>query len=109
MHKAIILAETLTTDSKLQPVAAPHPEVFDPTTTLPALRSGGFSLYADVRAAKLLERLQKSKTFDDALTQNQSANHIFSPKTSCAVIGSTSGIRIRRSGIRCICAMRVIS
>jgi hypothetical protein len=71
IHKAIILAETLTGDPQLQPVAATHPEVFDPTSTLAALRSGGFSLFADARATKLLERLAESKAFNDALENDK--------------------------------------
>ena len=48
LHKATMLADTLTRT----PGEAPpqHPEVFDPTTVLPSLRSGGFSLIADARA-----------------------------------------------------------
>ncbi|MCA1553920.1 MAG: hypothetical protein LC737_06035, partial [Chloroflexi bacterium] len=74
MHKAIILAETLhnsdpdrNLDRYAQPEPAPHPEVFDPEATLPALRSGGFSLFADRRSLHLLDNLQQSKTFNQAV------------------------------------------
>jgi hypothetical protein len=43
-----------------------HPEVFDPTTTLSSLRSGGFSLFADARALALLDTAKRSKAFSDA-------------------------------------------
>jgi hypothetical protein len=74
MHKAIILAETwhdpdpgrsLSPDA--QPEPAQHPEVFDPEATLPALRSGGFSLFADGRAQHLLDAIRQSKAFNDAV------------------------------------------
>src|SRR5262249_2160821 len=56
MHRTIMLAEPLkppnghNLEPGAQPSPAPHPEVFDPEATLPALRSGGFSLFADRRA-----------------------------------------------------------
>src|SRR5581483_1988746 len=75
MHKAIILAETLNNpdpdrnlDPGARPEAAPHPEVFDPEATLPSLRSGGFSLFADRRGLSLLDTLKQSKAFNDAIT-----------------------------------------
>ena len=61
MHKTIMLAETLlpsgdhTRVPNATPQAAQHPEVFDPEATLPSLRSGGMSLYADHRALQLLQ------------------------------------------------------
>jgi hypothetical protein len=74
MHKAIMLAETLNNpdpDRNLDPNAdaepAPHPEVFDPEATLPSLRSGGLSLYADRRGLQLLDMLKQSKGFNDAV------------------------------------------
>ena len=73
MHKAIMLAETLNPpdghnlDPGAQPEPAPNPEVFDPGATLPALRSGGLSLFADRRAVQLLDSLQQSKAFNDAV------------------------------------------
>jgi hypothetical protein len=69
MHKTIMLAESWQ-DGKLHQAASDHPEVFDPTTTLPSIRSGGLSVFADARALKLLERFKQSKTFNDALIAN---------------------------------------
>jgi hypothetical protein len=63
MHKTVILAENLHQDSN--PLPAQHPEVFDTTTTLASLRSGGISLYADNRALHLLKTLAQSKKFND--------------------------------------------
>jgi hypothetical protein len=77
MHKAIMLAETLhpSGDHNLDPNATPrpadHPEVFDPEATLPSLRSGGFSLFADDRALQLLQSIHDAKVFNDALAGNQ--------------------------------------
>ncbi|MSR56221.1 MAG: hypothetical protein EXS05_00920 [Planctomycetaceae bacterium] len=74
MHKAIMLAETLNNpdparnlDPDAQPEDAAHPEVFDPEATLPSLRSGGLSLYADARGLQLLDMLSQSKTFNNAV------------------------------------------
>ena len=74
MHKAIILAETLNNpdparnlDPNAQPEPAPHPEVFDPDATLPSLRSGGFSLFADRRGLHLLDTMTGSKVFNAAV------------------------------------------
>ena len=74
MHKAIILAETLNNadparnlDPNARPEPAPHPEVFDPDATLPALRSGGFSLFADRRGLHLLDAVRQAKAFNDAV------------------------------------------
>jgi hypothetical protein len=74
MHKAIILAETWSTagppgnlDPNAEPEAAPHPEVFDPEATLPALRSGGFSLFADGRAQQLLHTIKQNQAFNAVL------------------------------------------
>jgi hypothetical protein len=41
--------------------------VFDPDATLPALRSGGLQLYADRRGLSVLDAIQQSKAFNDAL------------------------------------------
>jgi hypothetical protein len=75
MHKAMILAETLNNpdpdrnlDKNARPEPAPHPEVFDTDATLPSLRSGGFSLFADRRGLQLLDSLKQSKGFNDAVT-----------------------------------------
>jgi peptidoglycan hydrolase-like protein with peptidoglycan-binding domain len=64
LHKTILLSETAAG------AAAPrHPEVFDPTSTLPTLRSAGLSLFADGRALSLLYGLQQSQKFNQALEQ----------------------------------------
>ena len=73
LHKAIILSEAWQ-DGKPHPAIADHPEVFDESATLPALRSGGLSLFADGRALKLLTRFKDSKAFDEALAQAIAAN-----------------------------------
>ncbi|MCW2604207.1 MAG: hypothetical protein JWN61_2342 [Pseudonocardiales bacterium] len=65
LHKSIMMAETWTRSP--EPPPSDHPEVFDETTTLPSLRSGGLSMYADGRARRLLARLKTSKAFNDAL------------------------------------------
>lgn len=74
MHKAIMLADSLRDPDPsgnladgVSPEPAPHPEVFDPGATLPSLRSGGFSLYADRRGAALFESLAQSKAFNQAM------------------------------------------
>ena len=74
MHKAIILAEALNNpdpgrnlDPGAQPERAPHPEVFDPEATLPSLRSGGLSLFADRRGLYLLDTLRQGKAFNSAV------------------------------------------
>jgi hypothetical protein len=83
MHKAIMLAETLhpsgehNRDSNATPQPAQHPEVFDPEATLPSLRSGGFSLFADDRALQLLQSIREAKAFNDALAGNQSPKRPF--------------------------------
>jgi hypothetical protein len=76
MHKTIMLAESLNPSGAqnaapgAEPEAAPHPEVFDPEATLPSLRSGGFSLFADNRGLQLLASIQDTKKFNDALNGN---------------------------------------
>jgi hypothetical protein len=74
MHKAIILAEAISNpdpgrnlDPNAQPERALHPEVFDPEATLPSLRSGGFSLFADRRGLYLLDTLKQGKAFNSAV------------------------------------------
>ncbi|QNI37037.1 hypothetical protein [Edaphobacter albus] len=74
MHKAIMLAETWNNpdpdrnlDSGVTPEQAPHPEVYDPEATLPSLRSGGLQLYVDGRGLHVLDAIQQSKAFNDAL------------------------------------------
>jgi hypothetical protein len=74
MHKAIMLAETWNNpdpernlDPAVRPLEAPNPEVFDPDATLPALRSSGLQLYVDRRGAHVLDSIQQSRAFNDAL------------------------------------------
>lgn len=75
LHKNIILAETW--QKGQSPAPGDHPEVFDPSATLPALRSGGLSLFADGRALKLLTTFQQQKEFDDAFEKNQPTKRPF--------------------------------
>ena len=83
MHKAIMLAETLhpsgehNLDSNATPQPAQHPEVFDSEATLPSLRSGGLSLFADDRALQLLQSIHDAKAFNDALAGGHSPNRPF--------------------------------
>lgn len=75
MHKTMMLAATVQekedeNGQEIEPPDAAHPEVFDPRATLPSLRSGGFSLFADERGEKLLQSLQRSKIFQDAPAKN---------------------------------------
>jgi hypothetical protein len=69
MNKTIFLAESWQ-DSRLGLAPADHPEVFDETTTLPSLRSGGLSLFADGRALRLLNSFQQNKQFNTDLENN---------------------------------------
>ncbi|WP_158660590.1 peptidoglycan-binding domain-containing protein [Paraburkholderia hospita] len=71
LHKNIMLSETLSGYSGPPPLVPPHPDVFDPSATLPALRSGGLSLFADERAAALLTRFAESKAYNEALDKVQ--------------------------------------
>jgi len=71
LHKAITLSETLSGLKGPQPLVPPHTEVFDSAATLPALRSGGLSLFADGRAEALMGRFDDSKAFNDALRTGQ--------------------------------------
>jgi hypothetical protein len=85
MHKAIMLAETWSPDpasprsldDEPLPAPAPHPEVFDPEATTPALRSGGFSLFADGRGQTLLDTISRSKGFNDAVEGTGPAKPLF--------------------------------
>jgi hypothetical protein len=63
MHKTIILAEGV--GNTAPPI---HPEVFDPTSTLPSLRSAGLALVSDTSALALLKGFQDAKVFNDALS-----------------------------------------
>lgn len=73
MHKSIILAETVNNTggrniaANVQREPAPHPDVYDPDATLPSLRSGGFSLFADQRGLLLLDTMTDAKAFNDAV------------------------------------------
>jgi hypothetical protein len=69
LHKTTILADSLSQSPGQSP--AQHPEVFDTTTVLPSLRSGGMSLVADARALALLDTFHQSQKFNQALEQNQ--------------------------------------
>jgi hypothetical protein len=69
MNKTIMLAEGWQ-DDRPAPALPDHPDVFDETTTLPSLRSGGFSLFADGRALRLLKNFQDSKQFNMDLESN---------------------------------------
>jgi hypothetical protein len=60
MHKTTLLAESW--QAGREGASLPdHPEVFDETTTLPSLRSGGFSLFADARVLRLSRAFQSQK------------------------------------------------
>jgi hypothetical protein len=76
LHKTIMLAETWQ-DGQPGPAPVDHPEVFDASATLPALRSGGLSLFADGRALKLLTTFKDAKTFNDALAGNAAPERPF--------------------------------
>jgi hypothetical protein len=72
MHKAIMLAETLSPDADANrfiggPAPALHPEVFDHEATVSALRSGGLTLYADGRVLALLDTIAQNKAFNDGV------------------------------------------
>jgi hypothetical protein len=84
MHKAILLAETWSggggarnADPYAQPEAAAHPEVFDPEATLPSLRSGGVSVFADHRALQLLATITGSKQRNDAVENGGGPHPLF--------------------------------
>jgi len=68
MHKTTLLAEAWQ-DSRPGPSFPDHPEVFDETTTLPSLRSGGFSFYADARALRLMRAFQTQKGLNASVEQ----------------------------------------
>lgn len=76
MHKAILLAESWQ-DGRLEPNSPEHPEVFNENTTLPALRSGGISVYADARALKLARSFKDNKSFNQKLVSNAPAARPF--------------------------------
>jgi hypothetical protein len=70
MHKAIMLAETVQ-DTRHGLADPPHPEVFDSRATLPSLRSGGFSLFADERGGKLLKKLKTAQQVNQRFDNQQ--------------------------------------
>lgn len=76
LHKLVLLAESWQ-DSRLGPNFPANPEVYDETTTLPSLRSGGLSVYADARAFKLARTLDSNQSFDQKLEANQAATRPF--------------------------------
>ena len=76
MHKTIMLAE-IWQDGHLQPSFPDHPDVFDETTTLSSLRSGGLSVYADNRSLHLLQSFTDNKDFNTALTNGTSMKRPF--------------------------------
>lgn len=73
MHKVIATAEIANRPDPgrnvfdASPDAAPNPEVFDREATLPSMRSGGLQLYVDRRGAAVLDAIQQSKAFNNAL------------------------------------------
>ena len=70
MHKAVMLAETLHRPGP-QPPSPPRADVFDGSSTLPWLRSGGFSLFADGRALSLMARFDGARTLNAAIESGQ--------------------------------------
>ncbi len=75
MHKTVLLAESLKANEVGgKPALAPHPGVYDPGATLPALRSGGLSLYADLRAMTWLTGLNQSATTNAAFEKGQAVD-----------------------------------
>jgi hypothetical protein len=66
MHKTVIVSESV--GNSAPPL---HPEVFDPTSTLPSLRSAGLALVSDARALALLQDFQQATAFNDALSANK--------------------------------------
>ena len=79
LQKTILLAETMTKSNNQSPLPPQHPEVFDPTTTLPYIRSGGFSLFADDRALKLLATFGQSNTLNTNIVNSPPADPINNP------------------------------
>jgi hypothetical protein len=66
MHKAVIVAESA---ANAQPPL--HPEVFDPTATMPSLRSAGLALVSDARELALLQDFQLATAFNNALSADK--------------------------------------
>lgn len=73
MHKVIMTAEIHNNPDPgrsvkpVPPEPAPHPDVYDPEATLPSIRSGGLQLYVDGRGATVIDAIQQSKAFNQAL------------------------------------------
>lgn len=73
MHKVITTAEIHNNPDPgrslkpADPEPAPNPEVFDAEATLPSMRSGGLQLYVDGRGATVIDAIQQSKAFNQAL------------------------------------------
>lgn len=76
MHKLVALAETINKDARIgaQPALSPDAAVFDAGATLPSLRSGGLSLYADLRAMTWLAGLNQSAADNQALEQGRAVD-----------------------------------
>jgi hypothetical protein len=71
MHKLIMQAETVQPDRLAGPADPPYPQVLDTRAALPALRSGGFSLFADSRGRKLLKKFQDAAQLNRRFDQQQ--------------------------------------
>lgn len=73
MHKVIAAAEIANRPDPgrnlfdTTPDEAANPEVFDREATLPSMRSVGLQLYVDRRGAAVLDAIEQSKAFNDAL------------------------------------------
>jgi hypothetical protein len=76
MHKLVALAESFNKDRRIggQPALSPNAAVFDAGATLPSLRSGGLSLYADLRALTWLAGVNQSAADNRALEQGQTVD-----------------------------------
>jgi hypothetical protein len=66
MFKNILLSEAWSS-GRPGPNSSDHPQIFDESTTLTSLRSGGLSVFADGRALRLLKTLQANKEFNNDL------------------------------------------
>ena len=76
LHKTMRLAESWG-DDRLGPAFPDHPEVFDETTTLPSLRSGGLSVYADGRSLKLNQTFESNNDFNTDLESSKPSKRPF--------------------------------
>lgn len=66
MFKNILFSEAWSS-GRSGPVPSDHADIFDESTTLPSLRSGGLSVFADGRALRLLKTLSENKEFNNDL------------------------------------------